>query len=194
MKCLHEECNRKAVSKGCCDKHYRRLRKHGSINPENIRVVDEGDAAKRFSKKYDVIDSGCWIWKRGTSKNGKGVLYPKIHIETGTIGAHRYSYMLHYGKEIPKNMYVCHKCDTPLCVNPDHLFLGYHSDNMIDMVKKGRSHKGKGEHANRSVLTNKQAVEIRSINNMTQSEIAKIYGIAQTTVSRIKRKVSYNEV
>lgn len=189
--CKYDGCDRKAVSKGYCDKHYRRLLKHGSVDYEGLRVVDSGNEVERFHKKYVVQDNGCWIWNGGTRPNGKGVLYGRHHLDNGKgAGAHRFSYSIEYG-EIPEGMYVCHKCDTPLCVNPDHLFIGTHKENMKDMVEKNRSFKGRGEHKKSiSKLTNKQAEEIRKMSS-SQSEIAKIFGVSQTTIGRIKRGVSY---
>lgn len=178
------------VSKGYCDKHYRRLLKRGNVNDHGSRVVDEGNAIERFHKKYEIKDSGCWIWTGGTRPNGKGVLYPRHWNENKkSIGAHRFSYIIHHGI-IEDGIYVCHKCDTPLCVNPEHLFLGSHQDNMKDMTEKNRSYKGRGEKKHCSKLTNKQANEIRE-NPLSQSKLAKIYGVSQATIGRIKRGVSY---
>ena len=88
-------------------------------------------------------------------------------------------------------MYVCHKCDTPLCVNPDHLFVGTHYDNMQDMVKKRRSFTGRGEDKKGvSKLTNQQADQIRKM-DVSHSKLAAMFGVSQTTISRIKRGESY---
>ena len=191
MNCSSNDCNRKAVAKGYCDKHYRRVLKRGDVNNYGKRKVDEGNEVERFHKKYVIKESGCWIWTSGTRPNNKGVLYPRHWTDGGkSVGAHRFSFELSNGK-IPKGMYVCHKCDTPLCVNPDHLFVGSHDDNMRDMVKKGRSFTGRGEDKKgRSKLTNVQAEIIRR-HDMPQSKIAAMFGISQTTVSRIKRMESY---
>jgi hypothetical protein len=98
----------------------------------------------RFEEKFTIGD-GCWEWQGclgsgygriGRGGRGKGVEY-----------AHRVSYMLYVG-DIPDNMEVCHKCDNPKCVRPDHLFLGTVKDNMQDCSRKGRTHRGeKVEHA-----------------------------------------------
>ena len=191
MKCLFDECERNAEAKGYCDKHYRRLLKRGDVNDCGSRKVDDGNAIERFHQKYKIDESGCWLWIGGTRPNSKGVPYPRHWTDDQkSIGAHRFSFELTLGA-IPKGMYVCHKCDTPLCVNPNHLFIGTHHDNMRDMVQKKRSFTGRGENKKgRSKLTNQQAEQIRKIQG-SQSEIALMFGVSQTTVGRIKRKESY---
>ncbi len=90
---------------------------------------------EKFYGKYVVDDStGCWNWARGSFRAGYGAI---AHGKR-TLKAHRVSYELHVGP-IPAGMLVCHKCDNPRCVNPDHLFLGTVRDNALDMVSKGRA-------------------------------------------------------
>ena len=85
-------------------------------------------------------DDECWRWIAAIRKAGYGAL--KIN---GLVrGAHRISWELHYG-EIPPGLYVMHTCDIRSCVNPKHLFVGTHKDNMADMMAKGRSPRGARE-------------------------------------------------
>lgn len=90
----------------------------------------------RFIEKVNKTE-GCWEWTAATYRGGYG------HFRAFTDGkwkmtkAHRYSYS-HFKGEIPKGMLVCHTCDNPKCVNPEHLFLGSHKDNMTDMHNKDR--------------------------------------------------------
>lgn len=84
-------------------------------------------------------NSGCWLWLGYTNHRG----YGRFGVGSITDGssrmdmAHRISYQLHRG-EIPAGFFVCHRCDTPSCVNPDHLFLGSRQDNATDMATKNR--------------------------------------------------------
>lgn len=78
-------------------------------------------------------ESGCWIWTR--SKNARG--YGYFYANNLAWKAHRFTYACFVG-EIPPGLLVCHRCDTPSCVNPAHLFLGTHADNVRDMVQKNR--------------------------------------------------------
>lgn len=190
MQCAFDGCERDAVSKGYCDKHYRRLLRRGDVNDYGSRKVDDGNAIERFHQKYEINESGCWLWIAGTRPNGKGVPYGRHFIDGKSIGAHRFSFEIAHGV-IPKGMYVCHKCDMPLCVNPDHLFVGTHHDNMRDMVQKKRSFTGRGENKKGlAKLTNQQADQIRKM-NMSDTKISVFFGVSQTTISKIKRGESY---
>lgn len=91
------------------------------------------DLKDRFHNKYDIDGNGCWIWNGALRKDGYGIL----KINGRCDGAHRYSYEISKG-EIPTGLFVCHKCDVPSCVNPEHLFIGTQEDNMKDSVSKGR--------------------------------------------------------
>jgi hypothetical protein len=92
-----------------------------------------------FSKFYTVDEKGCWRWSGSKGKDGYGRLN-KSQGKKGTskgMGAHRLSYEMYNGP-ITSGLYVCHSCDVPDCVNPDHLWLGTQQDNMDDMHNKGR--------------------------------------------------------
>jgi hypothetical protein len=82
--------------------------------------------------------SGCWIWM-GAIEDERG--YGLVYVGAKRTGAHRYSWQLHNGP-IPDGVLVCHRCDVPSCVNPDHLFLGSKKDNYDDSRSKGRAYLG----------------------------------------------------
>lgn len=90
--------------------------------------------ARIEARSEPVPESGCCLWTASCDSGGYGRLYVKGTV----IRATRASWIANRGP-IPEGMSVCHKCDTPQCVNPDHLFLGSHKENMEDMVRKGRS-------------------------------------------------------
>lgn len=83
--------------------------------------------------------TGCWLWT-GAMQHG----YGKVRILMKEVRAHRASWEMHKGP-IPEGMNVLHRCDTPMCVNPDHLFLGSQQDNMADKKQKQRNGKT-GQH------------------------------------------------
>lgn len=103
-------------------------------------MVYSSTLEKRFWAKVEKGD-GCWLWT-GATIGRKKHRYGAIHIgrdASGSVwmGTHRVSWLLAHGP-IPEGQIVCHHCDTPLCVRPDHLFLGTHRDNVHDALTKGR--------------------------------------------------------
>lgn len=136
-----------------------------------MRSVEE-----RFWAKVQKTDS-CWNWTAGKNKG-----YGQFKVFGKMILTHRFSYELHYGA-IPAEMLVCHRCDNPVCVRPDHLFLGTHIDNMNDREQKGRSTFGvKNGNAK---LTEEKVKEIRVL-NLSRGEIAERYGVSQVQIGRIR--------
>ena len=105
------------------------------------------DLRAKFENSYHPEpNTGCWLYEKVLNSDGYGVLLPSskktAKIKRKKIFAHRYSYEIYKG-QIPEKMLVCHKCDTPSCVNPDHLFLGTDQDNTDDKMKKGRNRPGR---------------------------------------------------
>ena len=129
----------------------------------------------------------CWLWT-----GGKAGEYG--YISRKRIGAHRFSYSLHYG-EIPNGQFVLHKCDIKLCVNPNHLFLGTQQDNIDDAVFKDRHVYGEKQGASR--LTDELVLDIRkrySFGNVTQRELAKEFGVCQWTISACIRRSTWKHL
>jgi uncharacterized protein YerC len=100
--------------------------------------------------------------------------------------------MMHRG-DIPEGMFVCHKCDTPRCVNPDHLFLGRAVDNVRDMFQKKRNGNGKGEAASAARLCAEQVAAIRTDPRPSRA-VAADYGVSQATISAIWRGDSWGGI
>ena len=93
------------------------------------------DIKTHFEEQVEPItESGCWIWTGSLNKEGG---YGTMRFKGERYLAHREAYKFFKGP-IPKNMNVCHTCDIPSCVNPDHLFIGTQKDNVRDCISKGR--------------------------------------------------------
>jgi hypothetical protein len=138
---------------------------------------------KRFWSKVGPInpDTQCMLWEATLSGNG----YGGFMINKKFLPAHRVAWMLSYGN-IPEGFLVCHRCDTPICCNPEHLFLGTPADNMTDRNNKGRNAKGV-KHGSSS-LVDEQVLEIRrlySSGTHTQQQLAIMYEVSQVQISHI---------
>lgn len=149
----------------------------------------------RFFEKIIKTET-CWIWN--AAKDSKG--YGRIGMggrKGKDVFAHRLSYQIHRG-EIPVNMLVCHKCDIPACVNPEHLFLGTQTDNMRDCVIKGRLNpfKPRGELNPKAKLNWDIVREIREKcfnSKALQKNAAQHFKVSYETIQRIIRGTSWAE-
>ena len=132
--CSFTGCHEPLIAAGLCNKHYKRLRQHGDAALTFNR--SETAIAQRFWAKVDA-SGDCWEWTGQRHRTGHGV----FTVPGGTPRqqqAHRVSWEMHNGP-IPEGMNVCHKCDNPPCIRPEHLFLGSQLDNLRDMIAKGRA-------------------------------------------------------
>lgn len=105
-----------------------------------ILDLDKKNFGKTIVDRFnDLVDKSgeCWEWIGNKNSLGYGMIW----YEGKNIRSHRVSYFIKNG-EFNDKLFVCHKCDNPKCVNPEHLFLGTSKDNMRDMIKKGRSRSG----------------------------------------------------
>jgi hypothetical protein len=148
-------------------------------------------AIERFMDKVmPVPEAGCWLWIGAAKPTGYGNFY----MDRAYVSAHRASYFLHKG-EIPAGMLVMHKCDTPSCVNPDHLMIGTQQENIGDMFGKGRGrpNPSKGEGNPRALLTENDVRAIRASSDSTMA-LASQYGVAYHTVWHARKGLSWKEV
>jgi hypothetical protein len=127
--------------------------------------------------------SGCWLWSASVFPAG----YGQLGLRGVERAAHRASFIAHKGP-IPTGAVICHTCDTRCCVNPAHLFAGTHADNMRDAAAKGRA--AKGMRNGSAKLDGQQRAAIRALSGrVSQSELARRFGVSQQLVSRICRVV-----
>lgn len=131
----------------------------------------------------------CWLWIGPVSKAG----YGQISVANKRQYAHRFSYELHQGS-LDANMSVCHHCDTPRCVNPNHLFSGTKGENSDDMVSKERQ-----AHGTRNKRAKLNEADIKRIRDLAQVglntiQLADMFGVADSTISRILHRRNWKYV
>jgi hypothetical protein len=139
-------------------------------------------------------NTGCYLWEGCTTKNGYGIIKHKQARHNN--GAHRVAWELANGP-IPDGLLVLHRCDTPLCVNPKHLFLGTHQDNMADMHAKRRGSKLRGEQKWNAKLTEDDVREIRAAyrnGNTSRRKLAAQFGMSRTHIGNIVRGEKWKHV
>lgn len=173
------------------DNHPNRPRQ-GYLKGHHFRRPTE----ERFWSKVAKSD-GCWLWTGAIGRKG----YGKFGIwgrKQGWEGAHRASWRLHYG-DVPDGVFVCHRCDVPSCVRPDHLFLGTDADNVRDMHGKGRwspNVSRAGAANNSAVLTDEDVNRVRLLfaQGMSRAGLARTFGIGWSTVDDVVQRRTWRHL
>ncbi len=129
----------------------------------------------------------CWPWTGSYFPQG----YGRVVLGGDSYGAHRVAYKLAKGE--PGHLFVCHTCDNRKCCNPAHLFSGTMTDNMHDMIAKGRDKHGKGEEHSKALLTEKQVKEIRDSDD-TLRELDLKYNLGSGTASKVRLGVNWSHI
>ena len=139
-------------------------------------------------KAFSEVDpkTGCWNWKGNINGNG----YGRLTTDHKRVLAHRHAYQVTHGPFPPKLM-ICHTCDNPKCVNPDHLFVATNMDNVRDAMNKGRWPRSTDK--SNCGFTDEQVRSIRKDRRFL-SRIAADYGVDESTVWRVRARVSYRDV
>lgn len=176
-------CKEQSYSKDLCKKHYNKQWLYGDARMN-------GRLYRRKTIDYNITSLGCFECTSHVVNRGG---YTEYHFNNRKYLLHRYVYEECFG-EIPEGMIVRHKCDNRLCINPEHLELGTHQDNMKDMVNRDRQ--CRGEKSPFAKLSEKDIPDIRILlqNGVTQSEIALKYNVSRTTVGYIKRNKTWSHV
>jgi hypothetical protein len=180
--CSVEDCNKPKKSKGMCEMHYYRVRRNGALYYK-----------KPTSKKVEinVKENGCI---ECTSHHKLSTGYYLLMLNHKRKSLHRHVYEEMFG-EIPNGLVVRHKCDNRGCINPEHLELGTHQDNMKDMVDRGGSCKG-SKNTN-ALITEEDVKEIRRLAFMgfKRKDICEMYGLKNAnTITSIKYGHSWGHV
>lgn len=169
----------------------------------NLYIAGE-DKTKTALRFWEYVIKGqtpndCWQWKGSTNSDGYGSITQKEK----RWGAHRFSWMVHFG-DIPNGLHVLHKCDNPPCTNPEHLFLGTNLDNIKDSVSKGRrkyppKHSNipaKGSGHGMAKLSEREVLQIRLAvaSGATQQSQAVTFNVSKHTVCLIIKRKTWRHV
>lgn len=158
------------------------------VNPTHLVI---GDEARFWAKVHRLGDDDCWVWIAAQDKD----MYGKFRVDGKDIRAHQYSWQLFSGRPVPPGIQVCHKCDHPYCVNPNHLFLGTTKDNTQDRHEKCRD--ARGEKIGSSKMNEEKVKEIRELyvtGNYTQDQLSNLYGVVQSVISSIVLEKTWKHV
>ena len=165
------------------------------IDPKKIYYQRLKSVEERFWEKVDKkSDEECWNWIAFKNSDGYGKF--RLYKDQDMITAHRTSWILHYGN-VPNGLQVLHHCDNPSCVNPKHLFLGTHQDNMNDMYKKKRHGNFKGENNKNSKLKEVEVQEIRRLyatGKIFQRELVSMFKVSTIQIKAIINKRSWRHI
>ena len=147
--------------------------------------------AQRFwSKVNRTAPNGCWEWAGPRNRDGYG------HFQAGgrSVRAHRFSREMDAGP-IPAGLCVCHRCDNPSCVRPDHLFVGTQAENLRDMHAKGRGRFPRGQDNGRSKLDEVSVRFIRALRGkVPQRRLASMCGVSKTLVVLVQRREVWEHI
>lgn len=185
--CNETGCESRTKARGLCSRHYQRAKYHGTLDEHARSMVQSGATLDERLRHHgwDVSESDCWVWRGSLNGNGYGQLAVgsnRPHI------ASRVAYEAWVGPIVDDEV-VCHRCDNPPCINPDHLFVGDRAANNRDMADKGRSANGELRKTTFR-LTDVQVGEIRAkyaSGGIIQRELAHEYGVSQQLVSHLIR-------
>jgi len=147
---------------------------------------------ERLISKLAIDDNQCWLYTGYTDELGYGI----ITHQGGGLKAHRASWIVHKG-DIPKDKDVLHKCDVRCCINPDHLFLGTHQDNMRDRDLKGRGANTQGMNHPNVWLTENEVLEIRKLlveGGLKKWQIAERYKTTSANIYRIEKRLTWRHI
>lgn len=189
--CTVEGCDKKAIGRGWCSKHYERWRKYGSPNTV-LQVQKHGLSLRQRFLCYVPVagGEGCWEWTGYRDENG----YGRLSCDGVPVLAHRLSWVMHKGP-LSETDFVLHRCDNPPCVKPGHLFLGTQQDNNADKMRKKRHRFGvsQGEKHGCSVLTEQQVLEIRASVGSSRI-VGEKYGVSGRTVRQIRTRETWTHL
>jgi hypothetical protein len=164
------------------------------VNPDHIAYGTEALFWAKVTKLSEA-NGGCWIWIAGQDKDMYGKFTYTKHGKSISGRAHIYSWELYTGRPVPPFLKVCHHCDHPYCVNPQHLFLGSHQDNEDDKDQKGRRPRGE-DIWHLAKMTEYKVKQMRELhkNGVSVLRLSQMFGLARSSTRSIVTYESWKHV
>jgi hypothetical protein len=181
--CVVEDCGKKVIGWGWCERHYRSWYKyndplHVDLVPRNVSLPEE-----LFWSKVAITANPdkCWEWQACKTASGYGKLtYKRI-----SYVAHRFAWFLTYGR-LPEKL-LLHSCDNRPCVNPRHLREGTYKDNSDDMVSRHRHRTGESHSFAKLTEADLDRIEALLKTDITQRQIARMHSVTESVITEIKK-------
>ena len=188
--CQENDCDAQVVARGYCGKCYMRAKRRGDLQTDPLQA--HAPLEERLWRNVKKIDT-CWLWQGAVNRRGYGSIQTAGK-GSKRVATHRLSYQLAYG-DIPDGLFVCHKCDVPNCVNPEHLWLGTHEQNMEDMRRKGRASREavKGTQNGKSLLTEDQVRYIRA-SKLGHAALGRQLGVSPNCIRGVRTGRTWSHV
>lgn len=198
--CSVEGCGKKHYANNYCHLHNQRWKRLGDPLDPGSRLYGL-TVPERFWARVDKSagEEGCWPYTGRINADGYGIFWDGTKHESGAnrlMGAHRYSFILNHG-EVPEGKEVCHSCDNPPCVNPQHLYADTHASNASRAWKLGRNTPRYGEDNPKSKMTVEKvtaARELYATTDMTINDIARRFGVTGTAMGHILKGHYWKQV
>lgn len=144
---------------------------------------------RNFWKRVDMSGE-CWLWRGTMNDHGYGM----VRIMGRQTGAHRFAYQITHG-DLRDEDDVCHKCDTPACVRPDHLFLGDAKLNVQDMIAKGRMPRGEQRaHAKLTATQVRDILQSYYTTNISMTRLAETHGVTPSLIGGIVHRKTWRHI
>lgn len=187
--CTLADCRSPVLARGWCSRHYNRWLKHGD---PTVTLIGTGSLEERLHRiGWKATTAGCWEWAGYVDENGYGMMFDPTIGRTDYLNRIAFRF---WNGPISDGLHVRHRCDNPPCMNPAHLELGSHDDNMRDMVERGRSPRGNRNGRAKVTEAQVRAIRQRASSGETHAALASEFGLSRPAISFIVTRRNWQHV
>lgn len=184
--CAVSDCSRRYYAKGYCRKHWERMHFNGTTER---RTADPNSPLIARLTANSELQGECIVWTGRINRYG----YGELTFRGQGMTAHRAAYEVHKGA-IPEGLFICHSCDNPPCVNPDHLRAGTAADNAHDKVERERSARGVGNAAAKLTEADVREIRLLRAKGHTYGQLASRFQVGTSTIGRVVKRTHWRHV